>query len=51
MLLTILYGLCGLSLGFIIGYWYGFDTHALLSHGKLIDNWAWFKRRIIGDGV
>lgn len=46
MLIT-LYSLCGLALGFIVGYWYGFDTMAMRQHGKQLDTWTWIKRRIL----
>jgi len=46
MLLT-LYTLCGLALGFIVGYHYGFDTMAMRQHGKKLDPIKWLKRRII----
>lgn len=46
MLLT-LYTLCGLALGFIIGYHYGFDTLAMRHHGKHLDFKIWIKRRLL----
>jgi len=46
-LLLTLYALCGLALGFIVGYWYGFDTMAMRLHGKHLSLRQWFKRRIL----
>ena len=46
MLLT-LYTLCGLAVGFIIGYHYGFDTLAMRQHGKQLDFATWLRRRLL----
>ena len=48
-MLILLYSACGLSLGFIVGYWYGFDTHAMQTHGKRLNTWNWIRKRLI-DG-
>ncbi len=48
-MLYILYGLCGLLLGFIIGHDYGWDRHGLAAHGKEISLKAFIKKRILGD--
>jgi len=45
-LLLTLYALCGLALGFIVGYWYGFDTMAMRQHGKKLDFMTWLRRRL-----
>jgi len=47
MLLT-LYTLCGLTIGFIIGYHYGFDTMAMRVHGKHLDMKTWIRRLLHG---
>lgn len=46
MLIT-LYALCGLAVGFIVGYWYGFDTRSMQQHGRTLDTWTWVKRRLL----
>lgn len=43
MLIT-LYSLCGILLGFIIGYKYAWTKHSLLVHGKKIDNKTFLRR-------
>jgi len=47
MLLT-LYTLCGLTIGFIIGYHYGFDTMAMRVHGKKLNPKNWIRRLLRG---
>lgn len=46
MLIT-LYTLCGLTIGFIFGYWYGFDTMAMRQHGKKLSFRMWLRRRLL----
>lgn len=46
-MLILLYASCGVCLGFIVGYWFGFDTHAMQVHGKKLDLRAWVRRRLL----
>jgi len=47
-MLLLLYSLCGLALGFIVGYSYGWERRSLTQHGKDIDPVAFFRRLLFG---
>jgi len=48
MPLLALYSLCGVALGFIVGYHYAWEKRSLLQHGKTIDNMAFIRRLLFG---
>jgi len=48
-MLLILYGLCGLALGFIVGHEFGWERRSLMFHGQTISVKAFIRKKIIGD--
>ena len=47
-MLLVLYSVCGVLLGFIVGYQYAWEKRSLLQHDKKIDNWAFIRRLLFG---
>jgi len=46
--LLVLYSVCGVLLGFIVGYQYAWEKRSLLQFGKQIDNWTFIRRLLSG---